>query len=457
MCYFCLGAHNLTRLGDPSGSCTGCHSGARGGQQNAPAPYGGDWVGQRSCTGTAVVAAWVANDEHRFPDTPALSSLPVRLRPGMLRGLRSRHCAGTGPLRAVQGYGGSDMSPCINFRAAAVLPLCFGLFCPPALADKRVALVIGNGAYQHAPKLPNPTRDATAVAEMFRKAGFETVMTHSDLGNLEFKRALRDLLEAAQDADIAVLFYAGHGIQIGDHNYMVPIDAKLAREYDAKDEAISLERIVEALEPDQRLRLVILDACRDNPFIVNAAPRRTPAIPRGLARVEPTQVDTLIAYAAKAGSTASDGQDDTARSRGRCSSTSPSLGLDIRLAFRPGRDDVFKLTRSEQEPFVYGSLGGSNISLVPAPTVPQGRTVGGREGRLQTGREDQQQDGVGSLHQHPQDRHSRRLRASGCRRWKARSAAPRRAIRRSPPCRPPGTCETHGRRNQGVEQCEGFR
>ena len=136
----------------------------------------------------------------------------------------------------------------------------------PALADKRVALVIGIGAYEHAEKLTNPTRDASAIAEMFKKAGFETVLAHSDLGNLQFKRSLRDFLDVVQDADIAVLFYAGHGLQIGDQNYMVPADAKLEQEYDAKDESISLERIVEALEPAKRLRLVILDACRANPF-----------------------------------------------------------------------------------------------------------------------------------------------------------------------------------------------
>jgi uncharacterized caspase-like protein len=138
------------------------------------------------------------------------------------------------------------------------------LTCSAALAEKRVALVIGNGVYQSA---PTPARDAAAIAEMLKNAGFEIVQAHHDVGNLDFKRALRDFLDVAKDADIAVVFYAGHGIQIGDQNYMIPVDAKLAREYDAKDEAISLERIVEAIEPATRLRLVILDACRDNPFI----------------------------------------------------------------------------------------------------------------------------------------------------------------------------------------------
>ena len=105
------------------------------------------------------------------------------------------------------------------------------------------------------------------MAELFRNAGFEKVHVYNDVGNLDFKRALREFFDVAKNADIAVVFYAGHGIQIADQNYMIPVDAKLAREYDAKDEAISLERIIEAIEPAARLRLVILDACRDNPFI----------------------------------------------------------------------------------------------------------------------------------------------------------------------------------------------
>ena len=151
----------------------------------------------------------------------------------------------------------------VSILAAAVFVAGLTALASAATADRRVALVIGNAAYEHTPKLDNPVRDATAIAELFKKAGFEVVLAQSDVGNLEFKRALRNFLLSAQDSDIAVLFYSGHGIQIGDQNYMVPVDAKLAREYDAKDEGISLERIVEALEPAKRLRLVILDACRE--------------------------------------------------------------------------------------------------------------------------------------------------------------------------------------------------
>ena len=114
------------------------------------------------------------------------------------------------------------------------------------------------GAYQHAAPLPNPTRDAKAITEMFQTAGFDTVLLRNDVGNLDFKRALRDFFAVARGADIAVVFFAGHGIQIADQNYLIPVDARLAQDYDATDEAISLERIIEAIEPAARLRLVVV-------------------------------------------------------------------------------------------------------------------------------------------------------------------------------------------------------
>jgi Caspase domain len=193
-----------------------------------------------------------------------------------------------------------------------------------------------------------------------------------DLGNLEFKRALREFMDAAQDADIAVVYYAGHGIQLRDMNYMIPVDARLATEVDAEDEAVSLDRIVMAIEPAQRLRLVILDACRDNPF-AKTMKRRVAmrAVSRGLAKMEPTLGDTLIAYAAKAGSTAEDGDGANSPFAAALIKNLTVPGLDIRLAFGRIRDEVLKRTANKQEPFVYGSLGGEGISLVPASSRPK--------------------------------------------------------------------------------------
>ena len=118
----------------------------------------------------------------------------------------------------------------------------------PAAADRRVALIIGNSAYQNAPTLASTIADAVGLAQLFRNAGFETVILRNDLGVMDFRRAVRDFLVTAEGADIAVVYYAGHGIEIGGMNYLVPVDAKLSRDYDVDDEAVSLDRIVWTLQ-----------------------------------------------------------------------------------------------------------------------------------------------------------------------------------------------------------------
>lgn len=240
-----------------------------------------------------------------------------------------------------------------------------------AEAERRVALVIGNSAYQHAPRLDNPQNDAKAVADLLRKAEFEVVTAKTDLGILEFKRTVREFVNTTRGADIAVVFYAGHGIEVGGVNYMIPVDAKLASDLDAEDEAVDLDRIVRALEPAKRFRLVIIDACRDNPF-GNRMQRTLAvrAVSRGLAKTEPTSTDTLIAYAARAGSTAQDGEEGHSPFTQALLRNLIEPGLDVRIAFGRIRDEVLKRTGNQQEPFVYGSLGGATLSLVPQPKAP---------------------------------------------------------------------------------------
>src|SRR5215208_2694205 len=272
--------------------------------------------------------------------------------------------------------------------ALITLPLSAGA----ARAEKRVALVIGNGVYQNVPKLANPIKDAAALADIFRGAGFESVKLREDVSNLEFKRALREFMDAAQDADIAVVYYAGHGIQVRDMNYMIPVDAKLATEVEAEDEAVSLERIMMALEPAKRLRLLILDACRDNPFARTMKRRvATRAIGGGLAMMEPMSSDTLIAYAAKAGSIAEDGGGENSPFAAALVKHLSVPGLDIRLAFGRVRDDVLKRSRTRQEPFIYGSLGGESISLVPAPQENENQARAEREEKARAERDAAQQ------------------------------------------------------------------
>jgi uncharacterized protein len=253
----------------------------------------------------------------------------------------------------------------------AAVTFSYALWSSPALANKKVALVIGNSNYQNVPKLANPSADASAIAQMFKDAGFQFVDLQVDAGDLQFKRALRRFADAANDSDTAIVFFAGHGIEIRGINYMIPTDAKLADERDAADEAIALDRIIEALDSAKQLRLVIVDACRDNPFGVGMKRHvATRNASRGLARVEPQSSDTLIAYAARAGSTAEDGIGEHSPLTTALLHNLTIPGLDIRLAFGRIRDEVLKITDNRQEPFVYGSLGGGIVSLVPQSSQP---------------------------------------------------------------------------------------
>lgn len=239
-----------------------------------------------------------------------------------------------------------------------------------ASAEKRVALVIGNSAYQNVTPLTNPANDASAMTTTLKDAGFDVIDSRRNLKANEMKRALRDFSDKARDADVAVVYYAGHGIEIDGTNYLVPVDASLERDIDAFDEAIPLDRILTVMEPAKQLRLAILDACRDNPF--NKTMKRTigtRAVGRGLAKVEPNSPNTLIAFAAKAGSTASDGDSTNSPFTAALVKHLPKPGLDLRKAFGYVRDDVLKATSNKQEPFVYGSLGGNDVTLVPAVAV----------------------------------------------------------------------------------------
>jgi len=241
----------------------------------------------------------------------------------------------------------------------------------PAFAEKRVALVLGNGAYRNVAPLSNPVNDSTKIAATLKDAGFDVVDSRRDLPAAETRRALRDFADRARDADIAVVYYAGHGIEVDGGNYLIPVDARLERDTDIYDEGLSLDRILIAIEPAKKLRLVILDACRDNPF--SRTMKRTlasRAIGQGLAKVEPTSPNVLIAYAAKAGSTAADGDGQNSPFTSALSHHLTKPGLDVRRAFGFVRDEVLKTTNNRQEPFVYGSLGGEDVPLVPAKAVP---------------------------------------------------------------------------------------
>ncbi len=207
------------------------------------------------------------------------------------------------------------------------------LIARPALAEKRVALVIGNSGYQHVARLDNPANDASAMTEVLKGAGFDLVETFHDLKTSEMRRVLRDFSDHARDADVAVVYYAGHGIEVDGTNYLIPVDAALERDIDVYDEAFALDRILVTIEPAKQLRLVILDACRDNPFAKTM--KRTNgarAVGRGLAKVEPNSPNTLIAFASKAGSTALDGDSKHSPFTAALVKYIGTPGLDLRKA-----------------------------------------------------------------------------------------------------------------------------
>ncbi|MFO1185438.1 MAG: tetratricopeptide repeat protein [Bauldia sp.] len=235
----------------------------------------------------------------------------------------------------------------------------------PVRTERRVALVVGNGAYSAVPALPNPISDAATVAGALKLAGFTSVIISNDLTRAGLVAALQSFARAADNADWAVIYYAGHGLEIAGVNYIVPIDAKLASDRDVTDEAISLERVMASVEGAKKLRLVVLDACRNNPFLakmkVSTASR---SVGRGLAMVEPAQA-TLVAYAAKAGSIASDGDGRNSPFAASFAKRLVEPGVEINKVFRQIRSDVLEATSNEQEPFVYGSLPPDDFFFVP--------------------------------------------------------------------------------------------
>lgn len=265
------------------------------------------------------------------------------------------------------------------FVDRVLLGFCAGLLIcaltiAEASAEKRVALVIGNSAYQNVEYLRNPSNDAGAVAKMLQAAKFDVVEARLDLPFSQMRRVLRDFSTVAFDADMAVVFYAGHALEMDGTNYLLPVDALLERDIDVKDEGIEVDRILQILDPVRQLRLVILDACRNNPFSKNMKRTMTVASRSigqgGLKEFAPTSSNTLIAFAARAGATAADGTGTNSPFTTALLKNLPTPGLDLRLAFGKVRDDVFKATRGKQEPHIYGSLGGNVVPLVSAPAKP---------------------------------------------------------------------------------------
>src|SRR5262249_38394900 len=226
-----------------------------------------------------------------------------------------------------------------------------------------------NSAYQTAPELANPVNDANDVAASLRRLGFSVHL----LNNATFedmRKGLRDFSADAQQADISTIYFAGHGVEIRNENWLVPVDAQLRMDIDASHEAISLSSIVPIVSNSKKLGLIILDACRDNPFIASVQSTSSRSLGgRGLAPVDPPG-SVLIIFSAKHGTSAGDGIGPNSPFTPAPLKNLETPGLEGNYLFRNVHDDVLTATGQQQEPYVYGSMSKDPIYLAaPQATV----------------------------------------------------------------------------------------
>ena len=231
-----------------------------------------------------------------------------------------------------------------------------------AQAQSRVALIIGNGTYQNAPPLPTTLNDAADIAQSFERLGFTTTKLFN-ASYEDFRRAIRRFNELTQNADVAVVYFGGHGLAVDGENWLLPVDAELRTDVDVAEEAIALKSLMQSVGRVSVLGMVILDASRSNPFAARMQhTAQTRAVDRGLARVEPAQ-NVLVAYASKDGTTNEDRSGRNSPYAAALLRYLESPGVDISFMFRKVRDDVLSHTNRRQQPFVYGSLPNKPIYL----------------------------------------------------------------------------------------------
>ncbi len=245
--------------------------------------------------------------------------------------------------------------------AAVVLFMC-GL--AQAQTDKKVALVIGNSLYANEAALTNPHNDAEDMAEVLSRIGFK-VMVKFDLDYNSLRNSLMEFTQLADQAEIAAVFYAGHGIEMSGTNYLIPIDARLDNESQIAFQALPLDLVLNSVNGASRLRIVFLDACRNNPFLKKIQSRlgtSRSALGRGLAPIEPNE-GTVVAFAAKDGTTASDGAERNSPFTKALLKHIVQPGLDVDFLLRHVRDDVLQETGGKQEPYKYGSLPAESLTL----------------------------------------------------------------------------------------------
>ncbi|HEY1365020.1 MAG TPA: caspase family protein [Xanthobacteraceae bacterium] len=261
-------------------------------------------------------------------------------------------------------------------QALLLVLLLVPAWCHSAHAARRVALVVGNSAY--ATPLRSPAKDAAAMETKLRDAGFDLVRAYHDLDNMQFKQAIHDFAADAVDADIAIVYFSGHGAQIHGVNYVLPVDATLAGDRGAGEQAIAVDRLSQAVKGARRMGLVILDACRESQLVDSMQRTGDAPLPAaGLSVVEPTSPHTLIAYAARRGSAVEDVAGPDSPFTGALLHHLFVPGLEVRFAFGRVRNEVLERTRHQQEPYVAGSLGSGFVSLVPPAVGPAAAAAAG--------------------------------------------------------------------------------
>lgn len=241
----------------------------------------------------------------------------------------------------------------VSALALAVLVTTFS----PASAEKRVALVIGNAAYQHVPPLANPSNDATDMAAKLRGLGF-VVIEGTDLAKRDMEKRIRAYAEALAGADVGLFYYAGHGLQVDQKNYLAPVDAELRSESDLDFEAVELDLVLKHMVRNAATSIVFLDACRDNPLAQTLAQAsRSLAVGRGLARVD-AAASMMVVYSTEPGNVALDGTGRNSPFTEALLRHIDSEGESIGDVMIEVRNDVLKATGGKQRPFESASLTG---------------------------------------------------------------------------------------------------
>jgi uncharacterized caspase-like protein len=235
--------------------------------------------------------------------------------------------------------------------------------------ERRVALVVGNGAYETVGTLANPVNDAVAMSGTLSRLGFEVIEKHN-LGVTQMREALRNFEEKANGADWALVYFAGHGMEMNGRNWLVPVDAKLSRSTDLPDEAVLLDHVLERLSGARKLRMVVLDACRTSPFLARMAMTRgmERTVRFGLAPIEPS-FGEVVFYAARHGNVAKDGSGGNSPFADALVKHMGEEGMELGRFFRRVTSSVIEATGNQQEPFHYGRIPDADFYFKPPRAV----------------------------------------------------------------------------------------